>query len=733
MPEEVKSAELKGAEPTATPEKKAVSKEAPPPLFSQEELRKSFSAEDIRRIRIEKAIERRRANSYLEANGDRPGGGNIYIENLYGGVATGDKGAVNNFSADESTGKSRLIVCVYRSELAQVRRHYVPPPHYDRALQMLREQHLIILYGAAGLGKFTTALHLVSALHEKAVFEMEPSLNFDRLDLNALGKGRGHVIDTLGQESANGLRPAQVARVARELRKAGHHLVITVDGRTSLPLAGLNEFVVRWNEPPEAETLLRRHLQALDEDKVAAVARKDAVQELLRSHPLPGDVVTLAALLRDVVAGSLALEEVANRFQGRVEQHVAQWFEEHTALEERTLLLAVAVFNGANYQDVADADQALQAKLRGPGEAPADGSVSPLLGKSRRERLESVSAEVEAAFEETEFGRSPVEIVKLKQDACQPVVLRFLWREYDRARGPLLEWLRDCARHSKVDVRAAAAAAVGELSRSDFTFLVESVIRPWANHDEARQRIAAALALGIPAWSGELAPQVLSLLHHWSTLDTLENWKLAWTAAAAYGDLTGLRFPDLALQDLRRIAETRDVRLLHAALRSLQRLFEEGRVNFEFHLKVIRALHQWAGEADTEDGQLIPLWFFLKLAHDSRMDWPESGASRPTVAWLAWSGQPSRSLVVELLALSLNHNGIYTWALEILRRWVEEAGADASQASELENLARQLAGRTPRDRERLEFYLERWAEGPNGGAGLAAKLRAVIDDLAVTT
>jgi hypothetical protein len=309
------------------------------------------------------------------------------------------------------------------------------------------------------------------------------------------------------------------------------------------------------------------------------------------THLLPREIDHLAILFAQVVRGELMVDVALSRFMAQAYKNVGSWFEKHATLEERTFMLAVAVFNGAKYQTVIDGQASLHSHLKQPTTEHDSPTAESVFGKTRTERVEEACARLVRGYEQTEFGRSSVELVQLNNPTLQPAVLRYVWQEYDKFRKPLLEWLRDLGHHPSFDIRARVAAAVGELTKYDFDYVKTMVLSVWAMQNDSKSRSAVSLALGIPAWEGEFAPEVLGLLHYWSALD---NHGLRQAAAEAYGGLVGQRFPDIALHNLETIArESDDFHLFLTVSQSVVTLFDTGRFAADNYSKVLDALINW--------------------------------------------------------------------------------------------------------------------------------------------
>jgi len=703
--------------------------EAPAPPVSEEELIQAIKdKKDVARTIAELLHGQQIGLVYIDA---RSGGV------FFGGEAriTGD--VVGRDQVKRAAAPTRGIVAeasvsqILREDLAKVDAVYVPPSPYRQAKQILAEKHVLILWGQAHWGKWTTALHLLSSLHTDRVFEISPDLNVEELRPSELESKCGYVIDTLAPERAEYLSPYVLNRLSRRLREQHTHLVITVDSRASLSKEALGDYLVVWDEVPDRPKLLEKHLawRLTDKNelaKAAELSETEAVRELLHTHLLPGEVDRLAELMTGVARGELKLEEALARFEARARQQVEAWFKDHTELEERTFMLSVAVLNGASYQAVVEADGRLQSLIKSPSEEEEPPVADSVFGSTRSQRVKETCAHLVQGYEEAEFGRSPVEVIVLDNPTFQPVVLHYTWHEYDRLRRYLLDWLRDLGVHPSFGVRARAAAAVGELCKYDFGYVRREVLIPWANHQDRRARLAAALALGIPAWEGEFAPQVLGLLHHWSTLRN--NWRLCWTAAAAYAGLVGLRFPDTALRDLRTIAEAGDLRHFEALSYSVASLFQAGRLVPDYYLKVLDALVAWTADPKARIVTLTGLLIFLELALTARMEADPEGGTWPTLLWLAREDEVYRDRVTVLWRRALNTKAARKSALDALHQWLLTVDDDKRLYAAIEQMILVLATQgTERERERLRFYLDRWASHPEKKCESAGKILSALN------
>jgi len=751
MSNEVDKDSQKKSEEPAPAEKSSKEKDTGASVrnITEDDLAKAIKNEDAARFLKESLRSNQIALLYIDARsggnffsgdtkiaGDAISGERIHKTNSTGPVS----GPVHTGSGDlhdagkvQSHGKIVDIGRVADKHVSKIRAVYVTPATYDRAAKILAEQHVLLIRGEARHGKWTTAIHLLSERQVEEIVEIKPDISVDEINSiePAPNAGRGYVIDTLTSESAEKLKPYVLKGLSNKLRERQSYLVITVDSRVAnLSREDLSNYLVDWQEVPDRAKMLDKHLAHYLSGHEAAsgahdLSQAETVQQLFRSPLLPGEVDRLAELLSRVACRELGMEEAMARFEARAQQQVEAWFEEHADLGQRTFMISLAVFNGANYEAVLAANQRLQSLLNSASPKKETAAAESVFDNTRSRRVKEAHARIIKGYIETESGRSPVDLVELDNPSFQPAVLRYVWREYDLLHEPLLEWLRGSGLEAGFDIRARAAAAAGALSKYDFAHIQKSLLLPWANHEDGRMRAAAALALGIPIWEGEFAPQVLNLVHHWSTLD---NWRLCWTATAAYGGLVGLRFPDLALRDLYNIAQRGDLRLLGMLHNSVINLFQAGQKAPDYYLKVIGALNDWTVDPRARMITLTGLLIFFNIAVQDKVETGPQGPAMPTLLWLADENEVCCDGVISLWRRALNNKTARDSALEALRNWLFLADTESRLYPALEKMMLTMAAQgTAHERERLCFYFNRWATHPRRKSDTSDKILSALN------
>jgi hypothetical protein len=703
--------------------------ETPPPNFSEEELFRQVDDKDTARVVADLLKGQRIASVYIDARS----GGVFFGKDAH---ITGDvvgRGQKRQTARHVSEIPVESIVGqVVSKNIEKFQSVYVKPLSYESSEKVLTQSHVLILWGQVHWGKWTSAIHLLSSLHATEIFEVKPDIKLEELYSIKLTPKQGYLIDNLSSDELEQLSSFSINQLSNHFKKHGSYLIITVGNKSSLSKVDLQNWLVIWNDLPNFTQVLEKHLRwYLREQsliaKASEIMQTDDVQKILSSHLLPGEIDQLAELIAKVARSELKLDEALTHFRAQALQQVENWFETNQEVEKRTFMISLSVLSGASYQAVNTADEYLQSLIKLPS-PDKETDIKSVFDSKRSRKVKEACAYLMQGYEETEFGRSPIEIIVLDNPTFQPAVLYYVWHEYDRLRESMVEWLRNLGLSVNFDIRTRAAAAVGELSKYNFGYIKEEIILPWAKHQDKRVRAAAAFALGIPAWEGEFAAQVLGLLHHWSTLRN--NWRLGWTAAAAYGGLVGLWFPDAALHDIYNLVQSGDLRLFSALNRSVTNLFLGGYVSSDYYVKVLNALIFWIEQSKTNVITLTGLLIFLNLMLVNQSEASPEAEKLPLILWLAQQDEMYQEKIIVLLRQALNTKSSRDPALKMIQRLLQIVNNESLLDSTIEYIFKNLLRQgSSREKERLYFYLKRWAQDPKEKSIIAEQLLIKWDNL----
>lgn len=643
---------------------------------------------------------------------------------VFGSVAGRDHGNWSKTLSPNVVGKILI------ENIEKVSSVYVETVSYTQASSVLRDKHILVLSGHQNFGKQTTAVRLLSSLSDSEVFELNPAL--DNLGMLECEANQAYLIDTLtpGEGNQQKIDSYVLKSLSHKFKQNNSYLVITVDSSWHLSQRILDDYILNWQTLPERKIILKNHLewylknQYLEE--IDSVLEADLVQNFLNDKLLPGDLDRLAELLANVIRDELDLEEALSRFSVHVQQQVESWFKDHSKLNERIFFITLAVLSGSKSQAIEESSTRLQSLIQPKSDKDEETNTETdyFFGTTRSSFFKALYASLDKGFENTNHGTSQIEIINLDNSAFQPAIISYVWNEYSRLREPILLWLKELGSHKNFDVSSRAAAAIGELSKYDFTTVLEKTLQPWASSEDERLRKLAAISLSISVMDSNLAPQVLALLSHWCGLKN--NSYLRWTATVAYGGYVGFRFPDIALRNLLKIVkytnESEDEQLFFPAAESIITLFQSGKFISDQYFNVLSELNQWIEQAKSNSEKVSALIVFLLLAYEAKISLDSENNELPTLLWLIWEekqqlGQNSdaeqtyEKIIVSLLRYSLIINPkTRKIILEQLDTWCHLADNDRRWYPVLGTIFYQLIIQgNQHEKDRIFSHLKRWS------------------------
>ena len=431
----------------------------------------------------------------------------------------------------------------------------------------------------------------------------------------------------------------------------------------------------------------------------------DLKEELRIAIPKPED----AEQAKDYQ--QLVQDNVTGNGQGVRAEQGEQWIEAASDnLDELTLRITLAVFNGTSFEVIEEAKNKLLKSLQElipPPPSPPSTENPPPTGMPVRlmRRLKDAGAE------EEEKPPDWKRVIELKKTEIAGEAIGYVWQQYREKewRRKLSEWVTSYAVNHAVDVRTRAAVAVGRFASKDYRYIRDKVLNEWVRKDDSQHRTAIGMALGVIIRDEKWASEVQSLLKEWAQS---EEQAKRWAATRAYIYVGAYCKPvsDVIVQ-WRNIAASEPVAvdipiagntyvrltnplhmsLVDAMLRffmTIAQMTDEAEKRSLFE-GVLKGLKEWS----TADGD-TRLGLFMFTALGSMLDpvGNEEGERPPLLLQLV-EEQPAasayRKSLGELFHLTLSEAASVTDAKELLCDWVE--WIDSLQSNRQVYEARMLA------------------------------------------
>ncbi|MGW0538067.1 hypothetical protein [Streptomyces sp. NPDC003032] len=612
------------------------------------------------------------------------------------------------------------------AELDEYTELFVQPEGYDTALDDLCKQALLVLTGPPGSGRTATAVNLLS--EAAALSGAEEGGCHRLLDPSALiepgweppAANCGYLAETdEGPPGAREFGIRQLASVAAVLRAAGCRLVLT--GGHDLALAatstsGDETFARHELAPPDPLAILERRVlghapEADARARLYALLDADDAVSALREQPAARHAARLASVITaegDLAAAVAVLRDPSDQ--------VRSWFQQHRTPEAVAFALAAAVLEESSYLTVAEAAVKLHAALTPPAPAPPDLRFTDRLGHEQPWiQLDSTGS--------GPLGAGGPPRVRFRGELLGRAVLVHGWGTLDGRRDAFLEWLRRLLGHRDLEVRARASVAAGVLAWADHHYAVHRFLTGWAGSTSWPQRQAAATALGVAGSRPESSKAVWELLDAWARGgSSAYQRRLAGTAANAVGGILGRAAPDRAVGVLRGALDRGDDwGTLPSVAWGGVHLVHQGQA-----AALLEGYLDWSAPGDMSPMVVKTLSAFV-FAVSQPYERPSTGTEASGVEGvpLLLSSLPEHGeQVAELWARALARRPVQDSALPALREWIDTyASRCPGSLDRVAELLADVAGRPGKHRERLLWWLDKWAADPDRPSANAAWLR----------
>ncbi|WP_329316255.1 hypothetical protein OG723_40360 [Streptomyces sp. NBC_01278] len=402
-------------------------------------------------------------------------------------------------------------------------------------------QHVLIIVAPRSFGSTTLALHLL-ARHtdeDSDIVKLDADWNTPKVGRLPAEERHAYQLDLKDPDrdrvSADFL--TMLESHAQLLEKLGSYLVLNVakdlwgDHYVSVQ-SGIH--VVHLNEPPPAQSVVEARLRAREApglipylesadkskasltglDAVEAVRTADSIvltwqeYERLTGSSFPMAVASSWSALEAGLAARIT--SALSDWRDKLDTLFGETAPMHSGkdaslpLEDRCLLLALAVHQSASMPEVAKAARDLQERINAGASGFASTTSAAFAGRGLRRRLVDVGAGVgthdEVAFDQPGYGRA---------------VLTYVWDNYEVMRDPLLKWLASGDSGSGGEAGKHVVDAIAALTLRHGN--VDHLVRLGSPTHRAKKELLSALL--VQAVQDEhIGRQAWGLLYTWASV-----------------------------------------------------------------------------------------------------------------------------------------------------------------------------------------------------------------------
>ncbi|MBB5157096.1 hypothetical protein [Saccharopolyspora phatthalungensis] len=475
-------------------------------------------------------------------------------------------------------------------EIVRAREHFVERPGFGEALATLRRNRLLFLLGK-GAGRSLASIRLLDECAVRSISRLSERRSFDSLAGADLEPGCGYIWEGLDTEWQDEITPASVDRATAWATKHNCFVVVIVDYAVSSDLRKYAERLGRPNPVDVALAVLRSQL-GLNPDRAEEVLDSD-FRERLPGDSAPNDAEFVAIRAWEVDTGKRNKAEALEEASQDLRKSVTSWFRLDRSPIEYAMLVAISVFENRDYDDVIASAEELENMIyqQDQGKSVASRKIFEF---SKTRILFSLSATI-TPHRHTDGRGLHKETVHFRRSGWAQEAFRRAWSEYDLLRPVVVDWM---AKQAKNGFQWYCAKALHDvLVNVPHSNPVAHVDALAGKQSPDANELAAEL-LGRLAGDPQTRHVVAPTLREWCA--SSRDFHRKWTAALVYATDYGLRQPEVALQELEKIART-NANLNSAVGKGIISLLDEP----ANRALVLRALQQWTrpDAADLDDDE----------------------------------------------------------------------------------------------------------------------------------
>ena len=578
----------------------------------------------------------------------------------------GTFGTAVGLAQDETSRRARTGK-LPEEEASALCERFAPPPLLADATAALRRDHVVVLAGAAGLGKRASAVRLLADVGAKPLEVVSPTLTLEELAKQQLDAGHGYLVEDWQQAPGTDASDFNWRVLRDHVMDSTAYLVLTAaDGKACRSVAQFT-----WRPPTPAEVLAA---YLADQDKAGSA---DRIAEVAGKIPDTYGVAAVASVGQRLANGAdqaAILEELSND-PGR---YVSEWLSADERTDDEIQAVTTLSFAAGQSERLYELIlKRLEQTLRQAGVLPdpavnqsgkpdSDDAVqggfvpraSGLRGtRTRRSRAEGLLVRADGRV------RFPGEEAR-HQHLYHRHALEELWRDYDMSfwaavRGWLAELIGDTTLR---DVQLSVAVGLTLLAFVAPDEVEDAYLHPWAAGERAWSGQATVVyVLWMMSRDDSLAPVALRIATDWvNTGDPVCQWT---AAAALSGDLGGV-YPEPAAARLwHLVGQWKDVPT--KAVIALANLFatltrvREGQDAYQVLGLLRERMNRASGQtgADREAGRPSPSWREDRRNRDRALlcilgvlAVRDPGTKQPSIASFLHTRPEHLALVAELWA-----------------------------------------------------------------------------------
>ncbi|WP_128853323.1 toll/interleukin-1 receptor domain-containing protein [Bacillus sp. CDB3] len=499
-----------------------------------------------------------------------------------------------------SLNMSNKLFAIKDSEIDKVSNIYEQIANFNDCLQELKKNHILFLHNEQAVGKYTTAIAIANELNIERMCQFFPDIRWEKMTGRILKENTVFIIDHITYDSLQGLQDAVIKQMIDFLKNHNSYFIVTVN----IDKEDINEDIQQYMKfcpiPNGKERIIKKHLALLNSmdseiEGVNHFFKKNEIKHYLDLVFIPRDAEVFSEKLVCLLNGEIQEDDLLAVLRQNINERIEKLLHENSGVRKYTMLLALSVFSGMEYQFIGETAGRLRKMLEKELEIKDEVRVGSTLIMPVKQEIKQLGGILYHAQTYSHLGVLPTKFAKFKYEEDARAVLLESWKCYftPELKNVFIKWLMDESMVSNKKKNQRILECLAVLCKEDYLFIYNMVISNWAGQKKYIYHMNVIQLFLLLLKDKDNIVLVSRVLRYWTSSN---NYNFQKIAAKVYGTKMGIMMYPQALAGLKEIFNKSNTSLQDIALESFEHLYRLGESRTGYYGASFAFLRSWIQE-----------------------------------------------------------------------------------------------------------------------------------------
>lgn len=499
-----------------------------------------------------------------------------------------------------SLNMSNKLFEIKDSEIDKISNIYEKTSNFSECLQELKKNHILFLHNEQAIGKYTTAIALANELNIESMYQFFPDMRWEQLVSTMLKENTVFIIDHITYDSLQGLQDPVIKQMIDSLKNHNSYFIITVNIDREEINNDIQKHMKFCPIPNEKEQIIKKHVGLLNKvdseiEAVNHLLKKNEIKQYIDLVFVPRDAEYFSERVLCLLNGKIQEDDLLAVLRQNINERIEKLLHENSGIRKYTMLLALSIFNGMEYQFIGESAGRLRKMLEQELEIKDEIQVGSTLTTPVKQEIKQLGGVLYHAQTYSHLGVLPTTCAKFKYEEDARAILLESWKSYftPELKNVFMKWLMEEAMGSNKKINKRILETIAVLCKEDFLFIYNVTISNWAGQKKYIYNMKVIQLFLLLLQDKDNMVLVSRVLRYWTASN---NYNFKKTAARVYGTKIGMMMYPQALAGLKEIFNKSNAALQDIAWESIENLFRLGENKTGYHGALFAFLRSWVQE-----------------------------------------------------------------------------------------------------------------------------------------